>query len=333
MAYLDNYLKARNEALLRGKSRSRRQVIKGEHRKHVISAVVDTLRDWRLSPFEYEASCHQGLRASLCASGTRWTVADLEAATIVAEGLRIIGAKRPTWEQGQREYVEPRENCAWCRNALPEDLQLGGFHTRFCSEHCARAALAQRDFETRSSADRSYGAVYEAIRRLRTEPRECRECRKLFRPKVDSQVLCSTTCRAVSATVVPARACAQCGITFKPFVSQNSGRGRFCSVACKATFQTQQRIERKCEFCYQPFIAASSVAKFCSKACTMTSHRIKNGGLAKVLKPHVFDHYFGGELSRSAEVIDITPYLFDREFSRLSMCGGSQGAEYIRGTG
>lgn len=49
---------------------------------------------------------------------------------------------------------------------------------------------------------------------------------------------------------------------------------------------------------------------------------MKNGGLAKVLKPHVFDHYFGGELPRSAEVIDITPYLFDREFARPRAISG-----------
>ncbi len=95
------------------------------------------LEDGRIvTPLSCEAIFRQTIRASLCLEGWRWRDADKEAATVVGVVLSILQAKRPTWEQGQREYVTyggaliERTRCSNCGKKLEGD-QL-----RFCSSLC-----------------------------------------------------------------------------------------------------------------------------------------------------------------------------------------------------
>ena len=120
-----------------GKKVTLPEIFTGESRTHAREGILDKLRDWRLSPFENEASCRTGIRQTLCLKGHGWQVSDVTAESIVSEGLHLLGAERPDWNEGQRHYSIPRENCVRCGCAIDEADQTRGY--RFCSTVCARA--------------------------------------------------------------------------------------------------------------------------------------------------------------------------------------------------
>ncbi|ACM35619.1 MULTISPECIES: hypothetical protein [Rhizobium/Agrobacterium group] len=305
MAYLDHYLKDRINANPKGKKIKQKGLLSAGRREHVLNSVMDQLKDWRFTPFESEGAVRHGLRSALCADGNRWARSDLEAETIINQAFRLMGVQRPTWEQGQPEYVEPRENCKWCSRLLPDDLQRGGSRNMYCSEHCARAAMVHRVEGAKSSTNKTAQAIYDATRRLRAEPKPCAACQKLFRPRSGTEKLCSVDCRAVARIVVLTKICVQCGIQFRPRSSRNmvqeEGRGKFCSVACKGKFQAAQAFEKTCFHCDALFISASKAAKYCSSSCTNRAFRLKRTTIAEnviafpILRPitaEIFDGWF-----------------------------------------
>lgn len=86
----------------------------------------------------HEAATRHGIRASLCWQGWSWQDADTMAAEIVTAALDRIGAKRPTWLEGQPAAFQdgasvPRERCLGCGAAL-----LGEVGHAFCSRGCRR---------------------------------------------------------------------------------------------------------------------------------------------------------------------------------------------------
>lgn len=272
-----------------------RQFIKGEHREHVINSVMDVLRDWRSSPFENEGSLRAGLRSALCLEGHGWMRSDMEAERILAECFRIMGAKRPTWAQGQREYVEPRENCAWCSALLPEELQRGGSRSMYCSDVCARSAIERRTVAGKVNRDRAYTTAYDALRRLKSPIRQCSHCSRNFRSAHSSQHFCSTECRAASRIVVPMCTCNQCGVQFRPRMSSRmvaEGRGKFCSIECKAKHQREERFNRECIFCSASFVSSSRKAEYCSSSCKNASYRASQGIFPAKLNVRLFDYLF-----------------------------------------
>ena len=72
----------------------------------LVESCAAILGRWRSSAFEFEASCRHGLRSGFCLAGESWARADVMAAEIVRESLHRIGARRPTWEEGQPEYTQ-----------------------------------------------------------------------------------------------------------------------------------------------------------------------------------------------------------------------------------
>src|SRR5690606_16914077 len=80
--------------------------------------------------------CRHEMRSGLCLRGWPWADADAAAAEIVAAALNMVGARRPTWQQGQPEYVqfgvvlEERTRCVVCGWKLPEG------HRLYCSPTC-----------------------------------------------------------------------------------------------------------------------------------------------------------------------------------------------------
>lgn len=109
-------------------------------RKALVDRCAVILRAGEPTCFAFEANCRHSLRAGLCLNGWSWARADTEAAEIVAEALRRIGARRPTWREGQPRYTQEgfspieRSRCIWCARGLPDDRWL------YCCTTCSQRA-------------------------------------------------------------------------------------------------------------------------------------------------------------------------------------------------
>lgn len=273
-------------------ARKHKPIFKGEKRDHIVSRAMDALRDWRFSPFEHEGSVRAGVRSGLCLQGYDWHRSDAEAEAIVTRALSLLGAQRPTWEQGQPEYLEPRENCRGCGTPLDEE-QIAS-RLPFCSVQCARAARQRWGFDQRRREDDRYNEVTEAILKLAAPTRKCPQCSKKFRShKVRSggveQVYCSLECTHESKRTIDERSCLECGVSFRP--DNNKNAGRYCSHACAYAGKGKREVPRTCVCCGTEFIAATKGALYCSSACTSVYSRFRTGNNPpKQITPSVLDY-------------------------------------------
>lgn len=312
-----------------GKKEDRRKLApihKGQKRDHLVQKVMDLLRDWRQSPFEHEASCVYGLRSALCLQGYGWHRSDAEARSVVAEGLRLLGPERPSWEQGQREYVTPRENCNWCGVDLPEELLTGTRSVNFCSEVCARSAIRQRDYEGQQTDSYMFRSAWQTIMRTRNDTRPCKncgvlfrplfgenefcskacvgafrrtvpdrdclQCRKRFRPRHGGTLYCSRKCHAASLRTVPMRNCAECGTIFQPHQNRRKDQPICCSRACASALRKRLApLQQTCQCCGAEYETRSARSLYCSGECVRLVNRFRTGkGIPKTLSPLVFDY-------------------------------------------
>lgn len=225
-----------------------------DKRRSMISQAMDLMRDWRLSPFEFEGEAIAGMRSGLCVAGYGWQRSDAAARDVIAEALRMLDAKRPSWEQGQPDYVEPRDVCLWCKGPLETGTSGTGY--KYCSAECARIALQRRDFEVRGSGDKRFAAAKLMLERANMKPIPCERCGKIFHP-------------------LPRRA------------------QRFCSNFCSRHARPPApECEFTCEFCGVTFLSRSEKARFCSGACKKSSSVVRKGGVLHRLSPHVLDSLF-----------------------------------------
>lgn len=272
------------------------RVFRGDKRRHVINMVMNVLRDWRQSPFEFEGAARAGLRSGLCLQGYNWRQADDAAAEIVAEALLLLGAVRPTWEQGQREYVEPRENCAWCGG--PRDpFQRSA---RFCSPDCAKSAALTRGYEGKARDDRARALMLALARRTKNQKRTCLHCHASFYPESNSSSMkfCSHTCAYQHRHTTAARVFdCRCLICDTPFKAKLAG-AMYCSRACAATAHRRRRgigptevLTRICEACGSTFETTSKTALCCSNNCKVFHQSVRNGK-AKWVTARVLDYLF-----------------------------------------
>lgn len=117
----------------------RRLKIADDRRRAITLRIAGLMRRAEPTPFSAEGPARAGLRAALCLKGWRWTVADRLAAEIVAAALALVGAKRPSWAEGQRAFTtdgawrEERERCVRCFKPLPEG------HVIYCGRLCGNA--------------------------------------------------------------------------------------------------------------------------------------------------------------------------------------------------
>lgn len=111
------------------------------------------------SKFAFEAICRHAIRATLCLRGWGWSDADAVAAQIVAAALNQIGARRPTWKEGQPEWTQDgfapieRTRCIRCRSLLE------GAQTKYCSDLCASSHLQAINRVQRAMEDQAYDLV------------------------------------------------------------------------------------------------------------------------------------------------------------------------------
>ncbi|HEY4200043.1 MAG TPA: hypothetical protein VGM83_05745 [Devosiaceae bacterium] len=273
-----------------------KKIIEGQKRDAAIATTAELLRQAPLSKFQYEASVRHGLRTALVLQGHRWPLADLEAAAIVAAALSAIGAVRPSWEVGQREHTTPRENCSWC--AAPLDEEQIGMRDRYCSVVCAKAALVNRDFETRAWDDelgrralyilqrehlprknckhcgRNFqptaadGEYCSPVCRIRSRPawhgfRDCSQCGESFHPRTAEQTFCSQECASRAHTYVEPRACPNCGKVHRP----HNEATLYCSKQCAAQHRKPELGTRHCAECGQEFYPRNDQAIYCRPRC------------------------------------------------------------------
>ncbi|MBN8998071.1 MAG: hypothetical protein J0H54_01425 [Rhizobiales bacterium] len=204
-------------------------IFNADRRKAAIAKAAEAMADWRQSPFEFEGAAVAGIRAALCLAGYDWSRSDQEAQAVVAGALSRIGARRPSWEEGQRAYVEPRENCRWCGTGLPEEDQRWGF---CCHEH-AKLALQEWGFEARRNSEERYVRVMNAAQAMLQPKKACETCGKTFRSRDPRARFCSTNCANADLTVK--RHTLTCEACLSPFESATD-HNRFCSHQCRSRF-------------------------------------------------------------------------------------------------
>jgi predicted nucleic acid-binding Zn ribbon protein len=166
-------------------------VPKGPYR--IVRVVAVLLRRGEPTAFRFEASARYGLRVALVLAGHSWPISDATAAYVVKRALRLIGARRPLWYEGQREYTDEtatkigRDRCVTCGRQLPQGRE------KYCSKKCGnafRAAIV--DLDKREAERARKRAHWDAIRAA-SERRQCERCGAEFKP-VGAQRFCSRSC-------------------------------------------------------------------------------------------------------------------------------------------
>lgn len=273
-------------------ARDLKPILKGAERRSLLSRTVAALRGWNASPFEHEGCCRAALRSTFVLMGHSWARADNEAHNLVSEGLKKIGAIRPNWEQGQREYTISVDNCLWCACEIVSSDTSGGRKNRYCSPSCAGMALAYRKVTGESvHLNKSLESASRMVNRTKTSVRSCQQCGAHFHPvrEASPQIYCSHACRGLARKTVPDRACLHCGELFK---AKNDKV--YCSMRCYAAGGRTVEYEKACLWCQEIFTARSPQAGYCCKAHQQNAYRLvqRHKGNVVTLTPAIFDSWF-----------------------------------------
>ena len=180
------------------KDRPKPRRLNRDRRKHLVETVVFIIRngceEGQPSKFWCEGPMRHDVRARLCLDGWPWTDADKAAGEIMEAALRQVGAVRPSWQDGQPEYVQfasaahERTRCLSCGGRLPPENKI------FCSSNCNHNYHRNRHREDNAE-------LFRAKQRLRWKDwsakqpeQDCPECGTAFRPNYPGQLLCSKRC-------------------------------------------------------------------------------------------------------------------------------------------
>lgn len=294
------------------------QVFRGNARISAINQIMDVLDDWRNSPFENEGDVRHGVRSGLCLKGFSWGIADHEAAALLSEAFGRKGNARPTWEEAQRWYTEPQENCRACGKLLMGAVK-NGTRIMYCSTECAN--LAWKSVEVRRSADKTYSAIYRAALRFRFNPVPCKECSREFRPRHEGQQLCSYVCAQASLRTLEEVSCEHCMTIFRPKTIET----KFCSQRCYFEHSRAQKVALICDLCAIDFIGTprKKAGTFCCNEHAKAAAQIKKkakaaadaGRVYRPMGPHrEYALRMIEEYRRPTNVIYLTAEIFDSWF-------------------
>jgi predicted nucleic acid-binding Zn ribbon protein len=267
-------------------------ILKADARKAIVGRVVRLMKDWQLSPFEHEGNCCHGLRSRMCLDGHSWRRSNAEAAAIVGDAIKVLGYRRPTWEEGQRDAVNGTDYCSWCHGRLDEETTSR--KQMFCSAECATMAVTHRQ---RKSTEYE-GAVLRSARRLITKSKApskpCRYCGDTFQSDREDAEFCSNRCASrwqKGDLLLKDITCEGCGAVTKP---ANRGQ-KFCSLTCRSTTLWNRERERlasvvkQCQGCGSDFSPTSETSLFCSKRC---GNLMRNRAyLERHRKPRAVHHF------------------------------------------
>lgn len=126
---------AREKACERPRWRAKR-TLSTALRSRMVDAAASILKRGEPTVFAFEGAIRATIRARLCLKGWDWQDADFAAAGVVGAAMNVIGAQRPTWQEGQGDWVNDagakvdRATCAHCGRRLPEEKW------KFCSTRC-----------------------------------------------------------------------------------------------------------------------------------------------------------------------------------------------------
>jgi hypothetical protein len=174
-----------------------------DRERALVAAVANVLRTGQPTLFRFEASCRRGVRIELIGAGWRWATADAQAAAITERALNRIGARRPTWAEGQPQAHAT--DLVYC--AGPDCTSAVSDRRVYCSVACMIRAKNLHHAQER----RVELAAAEAAR------------------------------RAAKRAKAPFRPCATCGRPFQSLKQSNRPEQRFCSKSCAATWGNSQR--------------------------------------------------------------------------------------------
>lgn len=267
------------------------RIVHGDRETAMVERIKERLKHWRSSRFENEGAMRAGLRTALCLAGFEWQLSDDESARLIARAFHELGYQRPTWAQGQPDYVEAVESCRNCRGPL-DDIQIAR-RDRFCSGECAKIYISGRDgsWTWNSSLDNQSAQILAkmAVREVRT----CRHCSKPFQARSAREVTpyCSRECSQASQRMIPDRSCDNpgCGKTFRP----EKPSGRYCSVKCRSdhAMAKELRIEKRCALCGGPFFSPAPHALYCGAHCNAVVKRYRGGATPRRLGSDAFDYF------------------------------------------
>lgn len=251
-------------------------IFKGKSRDNAIDGILTVLRDWRQSPFEHEGSTRAGVRSALCLAGYGWQRADNEAAALVSTALHLIGAKRPSWDEGQWQYTHPRENCYRCNRPIDDEDQARGF--RYCSDVCARATRQHFSDELPWDHELRRMAYWQIV--ISQAPvKTCPTCDRKFKSAVKDAVYCSPECQRLGQRTLADKPCKWCGELFRP----KDNTKVYCSMSCRDAHRVdrwrKELPEKTCPVCMSIFRPGMPRAVYCSDRCR------KNAKNARRRKP------------------------------------------------
>lgn len=173
------------------------QRINKDRKRDLVDRIAGIMREAEPTPFAAEGPARAGIRASLCLDGWPWATADKLAADVVGGALHVVGAVRPTWDQGQPGWTEPgalpvlRERCARCGHELPDG------HRLWCSDVCAKAAKLDRQRQRWDEESYAAWKAYQAAWQARQPKQDCEGCGRSFRPKRKGQRFCRYECSVI----------------------------------------------------------------------------------------------------------------------------------------
>lgn len=248
-------------------------------RQDITDLVSAAMKNWRYSPFEFEATAYHWLRQSFCGQGHGFAASEAEARLIVSEALK--GHVRPTWEMGQRLYTVGDDFCRGCGGPL-DDTDIAN-SVRYCCDEC-RKILYHRN------ARLSRGDVTILA------PVKCKnpDCDVTFFPRNFLHECCSHACRVVSKShSLPKRRCETCWQEFQP----NHEKSLYCTPLCRSRAQSKKKREATaaarpvltCEWCNEPFKPGKWNSRFCSEKHQKAASRVRERA-AKEAKAANSDH-------------------------------------------
>ncbi|ATN34107.1 hypothetical protein ACO34A_09845 [Rhizobium sp. ACO-34A] len=239
-----------------------------QQRKRLVAWVSAFLRQWRSSPWEYEADARKTLRDYFVRQGYRWAQSDLEAAKITAAALKAIGASvRPSWEDGQPESLRVLEKCLQCGADIRSRPGVAA-SVFFCAPipgriPCETRYNRHRHEAFKPSLMKEAAALYLDAFRDRLPRRDCPNCKKSFRPNFTDMRFCSRGC-SNAAGARGLSPCQHCDTPFKPRL-RNGKLSRFCSKTCAGLAKTLT-VDLTCRHCGTGFTGQSD-RLYCGRDC------------------------------------------------------------------
>lgn len=247
--------------------------------KRMAASVATILKAGRSSQFEYEGACRQGVRVSLVFEGWRWKDADATASALVSVALHMIGAERPSWDEGQLNFTNTHQVdhhfCARCGRVIGQDRKR--FSTaKYCSITCGQAAANAKFRITGVRVARAAWLASAALKKERTileRSGNCEACGRPFITDRPNQRFCSMRCSGHEKIEIKPRSCIRCATMFTPSTNREQP---YCSHACAMKGIRKERPELTCLHCKAIFrpLYPSQKRLYCSTACGRTArHR------------------------------------------------------------